>query len=851
MATLDKKNGLFYIFGEITIDISKLYENGEFYEDNVEIYPDLKYEIDTTSFILKFNYKDNEFSLFMNGIKYNLYEKNVNGLFYSFTHLKMILDKYKYIKPIYRPKSINEFQTLENPETIENFNLLDEIIIKEKKDDDKDIKDIYDMMNLKYNNVYIYKKNIELDLLSVNLQKYFSHNININLSNKLTIYKSNMRLKIFSEVRKLLKSKDKIFAICGPFGIGKSFTSLLLQKYLYFEKINSIYVNLSNDEEISSLKKTLIKESFFLNLSKNQFTLLANKIFNYKINSIWDIVSLIDNYCNDEKINYLLILDQYKDRRDPKKNIFKLKVDHIFLLSSINDKDVKKNLVSQIEGKNDFDFKYFYYINLGINYYILKNSGGYDNDIINCLKDFNYLPNTIFLLDNVYNGNLLDLYNQQYWFALKKISKFFRTNNISYLSRIITSKKINDSKTINRQLISKDEFLNNINDIPLKYISYEQEPNKNYFALYYAFDYAKYPLENEVNNYIAIERFNSKAEASLIGGEFENILKHKFLLDRPLFEIDSFIIVNEIIEMELSEEYRNLKSEYLKQKKCIFISQSNFFGKDYDFAILYPASETIILIQAKYKITSSNIHKKSEYSNLKSISTITNSISQKLGIDIKKIYLLYISSLEFNYRRKNEVLKILNSKMINCIFYSINDDYFSYDFENHLTIFLPTESMEIYPESNIYVEQFFIKRRRTNELLFTIMKDERKLGYDNEFISNQYKKFRNYLDKTNIDNELKKHLGNFESPFLNNYRLMPNINFDNYLLFFKINPNKEIDFSTNIILTYEDNNNLVYYNIKSDKKLYNFSIKNNMEYKNYYYIVGNWIENESINLEEN
>ena len=673
MASLDEKDGLVYTFGNIVIDISKLYENGEFYEDNMQFYPELTYQIEDSSFILKMKYKENEFKLFMNGIKYNLFDKNLNGIFYSFTHLELLLDKHQIINPIYRPTSINEFQPLDNPETIDNFNLLDEIIIKKKIDDDKNNnKTIYDMMNSKYKNLYIYRKDIELELLSVNLQKYFSNNINIDLNKKLTIFKSNPRLKIFTEIRKLLKSEEKIFAICGPFGIGKSFTSLLLQKYLYLEGINTIYVNLSNDEEISNLKETLIKESFFLNLSEKKFVFLANKISNYKINNIWDIVSLIDDYCCDEKLDYLLILDQYKERRDPKKNLSKLKVKHIFLLSSINDKDVKKNLVSQIKGLNDFDFKYIYYISLGINDYILKISNDYDIDIINCLKNFNYLPNTVFLLKNVYNWNLLDLYNEQYWFALKKISKFFRTNTISYLSSLYTSKKINDSKITNPELISKEEFLNNINDIPLKYISYVQNANKNYFALYYAFDYARYPIENEVNNYIAKQRFNSKAEASLKGGEFENILKHKFLLDRPLFEIDSFIIVNKIIDMELSEEYKKIKTENLKQKKCLFISQSKFFGKDYDFAVLYPETKTIILIQAKYKITSSNTHKKTEYSDLKNVSIITNSISQKLGIDIEIIYLLYISSLEYNYQRKNEVLKILNSKMINCIFYSIN-----------------------------------------------------------------------------------------------------------------------------------------------------------------------------------
>ena len=787
----------------------------------------------------------------MNGIKYYLLDKNINGVLYSFTHLKEILTKYNYKNPVFRQISKNEFQLLENPESIENFNYLDEIIIREKKDD-KEYKEIFASMSKIYKKEALnpYKKNIKLELLSINLKKYFYNNdIDINLNQEISVFKPHLRINIFSKVKNLLNKNDKIFAICGPFGIGKSFTSLLLQKILYLDNVNTIYVNLANNEEISELKKTIIKESFFLNLGEEKFVTLANKIYNYKINNIWDIISLIDDYCDKEKINYLLIIDQYKKKRDPEENLSKLKVKNIFLLSSINDKDVKENLVSQIRGNFNLEFKYVYYINLQINEYIKNNSNNYGDDIIGCLKDFNYLPNVIFLLEYVFNKNVLDFYNYQYHLELKKLSKFYKTYNISYLSNIFVSEQINDSKAINPKLISKEDFLNNINDLTLKYISFSQESNNNYFSLYYSFDYAKYPIKDEVNYYIAKQRFNSKAEPSLLGGEFENIIKHKFILDKPLFEIDSFIIVNKIVDMELSEEYKNIKVEHLKQKKCVFISQSNFYGKDYDFAILYPNKKEIILIQAKYKITSDNTHKKSEYSNINNVSVITNSVNQKFGINIEKIYLLYLSSIEYNYQRKNNILKILNSKMINCIFYSINLDYFTSDFENNLSIFVPTESMEIYPKSNVYIEQIFSKNRRTDELLFSLMINEQRLKNNDKLLLDEYKKFLNILKQSNINNELKKHLGNFESPFSNNYRLIPKINFNNYLLFFKIGKNNEIDFSKNLILVYDDNNNLIYYNITTDKILKNYSIRDNFEYRNYYYVIGKWIDNNSINLD--
>ena len=267
MISLDDKNGLFYTFENVTIDISKLYENREFYEDNIQVYPELKYKLEDPSFILNFEYKGNKFSLFMNGIKYNLFDKDINGVLYSFAHLQKILEKYNYKNPVYRQKSQYEFYPLDEPEKITDFNFFNEIIIKEKIDDEV-YKKIYDSMTVIYNknNLSKLKKNIKLKLklLSVNLNKYFfNSDKDMNLDSELSIFKSPLILEIFSKVKKLLNSKDKIFSICGPFGIGKSFTSLLLQKYLYLEKINSIYVNLSNNEEISKLKEILIKESFF------------------------------------------------------------------------------------------------------------------------------------------------------------------------------------------------------------------------------------------------------------------------------------------------------------------------------------------------------------------------------------------------------------------------------------------------------------------------------------------------------------------------------------------------------------------------------------------------------------
>jgi len=853
MISLNDENDLLYIFDNVKIDISTLYENKVFFAEKVKLYPNLSYEVEIPSYILKLKYNGYNFDLFMIGIKFTLIDKEINGVIYSIDHLKSILKKYEYKNPVYCQKSKNNFEPLNEPDKIENFNFFEEINIKENENMNK-YNDIYDLFQKEYvkENLDIFSKSIKIKLLSMNYEKYFSNpNIAKNdLDNQISIFKTTKRFKIFSEVTKFLNNKDKIFAICGPFGIGKSFTSLLLQKQLFLSKYNTLYINLINQEEICNLKETLIKETFFLNLNKQKFISLANDILISNVNSIWDIISLIDEYCDKENINFLLILDQYRKDRDKNDNLNKLKVKNIFLLSSINDKDVKKNLFSQYKGKTDLNFKYIYYISFGINDLIKENYFDNKNTKLgNCLKDFNFFPNSINLLENVFHMNILDFYNNQYYITLKKISNFYKKYKIDYLTNLFTNKKINDSKTKNPNSIGKDDFFENINDIPLKYITYNQNINSKYLDLYYAFDYAKYPIENEINNYIGTQRFKTNSEASLIGGEFENIIKHKFILDKP-FKIDSFIIVDKIVNMELVNEFKNIEINDLKSKSCVFICQKDFCGEDYDFALLYPIDKKIILIQAKYKISNSNVTKRSQYSDISSVSIITNSISQKLDITIEKIYLLYISSIEYNYSYREKVFKILNSKEIICIFYSVKKDYFTSDFENDLSMLLPTTSMEIYPNANEFVQQNFSKRKRQDELIDSLMKLEQELENDNEFISNQYKQFLIFLKKTNISSELKSHLGNFET-LSNNYRLIPKPDFETYFLFFKVKDNKEIDFKNEVLLVYDNNGAMVYYSIKNDRILKNFSIKNDYQYKNYYYAIGKWIKDIDIKLEEN
>ena len=137
MISLNDENVLIYNFGNVIIDISTLYENKEFFAEKVKMYPNLSYEVEIPSYILKFKYNENNFDLFTLGIKFHLLDKEISGVIYSFEHLKLILKKYNYKNPNYLQKSKNYFEPLIEPDKIKHFMFFGEINIKENENINK------------------------------------------------------------------------------------------------------------------------------------------------------------------------------------------------------------------------------------------------------------------------------------------------------------------------------------------------------------------------------------------------------------------------------------------------------------------------------------------------------------------------------------------------------------------------------------------------------------------------------------------------------------------------------------------------------------------------------------------
>lgn len=803
--------------------------------------------------IVKYKLDSIEFDTFLTGISYNLIEKNKKGKFYSYTHLEKLLNKYKYKNPVYLNNDTKILNPLLNIRDINGFQFLTEITISESKDNEDIITNLYKELTKIYNSDISLEDNININELSPNFKYYFIKNKNDFKNKNIPIFFSSKRNNIVSDILNFVdkNNKQKIYALCGPFGIGKSFTSLLIQKYLFYDKYPTLYINLSTSENINDLKMIIIRELFFLFFEEKNFISVSKKILNTIIYDIWGIIIMIDEFCDKNNINYLLILDQYQKLTDELRQLNSLKAKKIFLLSSINDDDVKMNLITQIKKEEIPPIQYKYLISLFKNpkEEILESLKIKDNNTINILKFFNYLPVSFFLLEYVYDWNILDFINHQFYLTLIKLTNFFQNKNINIISYLKSNKLINKTDDISKQSISINYFLEIINDIPLKYIVYELS-EQGFLHLTYAFDYVIIPLKCVLNFINSKTLFKSKQDAYLKGGEFEDIIKYKIIYEKTLFEVDAFVEVNEIIKMDLVNEYRFIKIEDIKNKTSVFIYQENYRGEDYDFSILKPKEGVIILFQAKYKINENNIKNKEYYSDKKSINKIINIIKEKFNIIIKKIYLLYISSFEFN--KRDSVFKILKSNRINCIFYSITDDYFSFDCANIINKLELNSSYEIYPESQHYTECSYIKAKRIEQITSTFIKEEQDnliksgMKIENTFLKNEYEQILKYTKASNI--YISKHIGPFVFEYSKNFMLFPKVYFDYYLLFFNITKKKTIDYSKDIIILYEESYIIKYYNLFTKKSFSSEQFRK--IYKNYYYTFGYWKKDDTMNLHE-
>ena len=106
----------------------------------------------------------------------------------------------------------------------------------------------------------------------------------------------------------------------------------------------------------------------------------------------------------------------------------------------------------------------------------------------------------------------------------------------------------------------------------------------------------------------------------------------------------------------------------------------------------------------KYIIDDSTL-KKYKTNYVQSAESASKSLETLLNTQIKGVYLLYISSIYYNYDIRADVVKKLANKDINSLFYSLSLDKFYYNFVGNINDIQLKNSLLVYPEAKVYDKQ--------------------------------------------------------------------------------------------------------------------------------------------------
>ena len=822
---------------------------------------------------IKFVFEETNITFFNFPTNCFIEDENINTVIYSIENLKLIIKKLKmkYKDPILYSIENNKRIEINNLETT-RIDLEQKLMIKNNISLDDKIKEKYKELQDLFN-VYKEKQSecvYNLKTIAFNIKNYLSSLKNENLEEPFYYLISRERTKLEKQVEQFIKEKDEsIYPIVGPYGIGKSLTALIIQKNLYIKGIKSLYINVKYYfQQIPFINKleTLINECFYLCSSEADFFSYHSLLDGKNYNDIWKYLKdIYDNIKNYE--NYLFIIDQYKKSYDKSNNIFLFPKIHIFLLSSINDKDIKSDILCQLKNENP-RLKYQYLIKLiennnllvfinearlntkipdGNNY--LKELNNKDNKIIkyngdknklinNILATFGYLPRYISLLLNKYD-NIYDFSNEEYINIFRRYKSFFKYCNISNFNEL-SEQYIGKQKPMNSKT-----FIDNLKDIPLKYVNYETF-NNNYF-LEYAF-----PLSNEIFKSFYVY-YSDKTKFITDEKDGYNIFE-KFLIVtlRCLgkLQIDGYFEVNTILDLNLTDYYEGLNNSYFLNKSNILISQKNRTGKDFDICIYKPNIKSLILIQIKYCIKYNNVslfgYYEKKYGNFK------DKFEEKFKAPVDKVYLLYFSSYHYNEERETEVLNILNNNKINCLFFNVSNLHISFDFKNNIDDIQLTNSFILYPPQQDYKPQWKEEEEETINDISTFLNKKRfiinKVKYYKEckikkysFEDNCYNQFIDYFKNQAININILQHLGKFIQIYINSFGKTESLpRGDLYLFVFELINNGSIDFNAKLGLIYiDDYEKLIFFDIQESKPL-----KENDFCKKYYdccYAIGKYI----------
>ena len=184
---------------------------------------------------ISFNFKGKPVEFLNVPIKCKLSKENKTISIFSVIHFKLILQKIEYNSPYYIQNEIKIIIINKNNISLPKIYMIE---IKELTQNEQLLINFYNDIEKLYSTPFIIGDST-YEFISFNYKDYFR--INIDKSKKFYYIDTTDRQIMYDNIKTFISDNeinDKILAFCGPYGIGKSISSLYIQKDLYNRKKN-------------------------------------------------------------------------------------------------------------------------------------------------------------------------------------------------------------------------------------------------------------------------------------------------------------------------------------------------------------------------------------------------------------------------------------------------------------------------------------------------------------------------------------------------------------------------------------------------------------------------------------
>lgn len=641
-----------------------------------------------------FNQEDYTFKTYSGILFENFYEKNKDKIIKGINNIELIDEgNYRYYfknphkikitfldgtkKEIYFA-NINQFYSI-NKLIKEQFR----IEIKDKNNiyvRSMDIPQCFESDDIKYVNALIDKEDFimakefkqiddELTLQDLSLDYKYYLEDSFLIDNKTNYFLNTKERKEFFEFLNEKLKTQRLLAICGLEGIGKTASILAYLKYYepsyFYFNIKSINKRLEKKDK-NEVKKILLREMYHFigkfeevkQLYENLENILNNN--HTAMDILYEIIRLIQNMVS------VIVIDQYKTKYDNEYEILKNIINSnesnkMIIISSMNEEDIRKSIIISIQSvfglikeKPFLDY-----------YYIIKLVEVRKEDINKLsepkkklLMEFGNLYIYYYKIIKLKNySNLSTTFKKNIEEEIsKKVNEYFIGKDINNLYNIFEYVIMNEN-----QEMKLEDCLKNIENIPLRYFYLKYENNniikfsdldKNcVISFNYAFDYLKEFFLFSFNKIFI--KFNTQGSDKefqdplnlekifgiYLWGSRKDIKFNKVNMNfAKLFKINSLIDIKDEYITSLSKIIENLK-----KKESILIFQTDKNARMFDLGILMKNNDEnydLYLIQ----IT----NKKESYERLTvtslndNINYLNGYLSKKLDIKIKNNYFFYV-----------------------------------------------------------------------------------------------------------------------------------------------------------------------------------------------------------------